>query len=345
MTDSASVVGAPPRAAEGRTRPLNRAWLALLLLSALALPFLAGSYALFMATQLMIFAIAVIGLNLVVVNGGQISLGHGAFFAAGAYIMALLLNQTPLPHVLVVVIAGLLCFGAGWLFAKPALRLSGPYLALATFALAVTTPQFLKLEALRQYTGGSQGLSVTTPFFANRAGITFEQWLYWLSLLVVVLAFVLARNITVGRTGRAIAAVREHPIAASAMGVPIARYSTALFAVSAALAGVAGSLAALLTQFVSPDSFSVLLSMSFIVACITGGSVGIAGPMLGAAFIVLAPNVVEKINPSAPGALYGVLLILCAIFLPQGASGSLRLGFARIRQHLLRARSNNDEFT
>ncbi len=178
-------------------------------------------YVVFQLTQLVVYAIAILGLNLLVGFSGQISLGHGAFYALGAYTAATALGAH-VPYWLAPPLAGAVGFGAGYLFGRPAARLDSLYLALATFALAVVTPQLLRHDRLAPWTGGSQGVVLDRPT-SPLAFLDDDQWLLAFSLIVAVVLFVLAWNLVRGRTGRALIAVRDQPIAAAAMGIDVAR--------------------------------------------------------------------------------------------------------------------------
>ncbi|MBV9628877.1 MAG: branched-chain amino acid ABC transporter permease, partial [Xanthobacteraceae bacterium] len=190
------------------TRLIRVAALVALLVIALAIPFVASSYRLLQFTMVIIYSIALLGLNILTGFNGQISLGHGAFYAIGAYTTAILLERTGIPYWGAIPISGVVCLIAGFLFGLPALRLEGHYLALSTFALAVATPQLLKFRALEPWTGGVQGTYVS-PFSAP-FGLPFawDQWLYMVALMFAIALFVLARNLLRGNTGTAIIAVR-----------------------------------------------------------------------------------------------------------------------------------------
>jgi branched-chain amino acid transport system permease protein len=182
---------------------------------ALVLPFTLSNFRLFQFSQVFIYAIALLGLNILTGYNGQISLGHGAFYAVGAYTTAIMIDQWSVPYGWTV--AGAVCLVAGFLFGIPALRLEGLYLALATFALALAVPQILKY--FEHWTGGSQGIVLSKPNPPWGLKLTPDQWLYFLCLAVLVLLFGLAANLLRGRTGRAIVAIRDNAIAAQSMGV------------------------------------------------------------------------------------------------------------------------------
>ena len=301
-----------------------RAGIALLLAAGCAAPFLVSSFHTFQLTQILVYSIALLGLNLLTGFSGQISLGHGAFYGIGAYTAAILLDHAWLPTWAAVPVAGLVCLVVGFGFGLPALRLEGPYLALATFALAIATPQILKHDALESWTGGVQGLYIEKPESPLSGLLDADQWLYFICLAFVVALYLAGWNLVRGRTGRALVAIRDHPIAAATMGIDTALYKSATFGVSAMYTGVAGALGALLTGFVSPDSFTVLVSINFIVGVVVGGIASIMGNFFGAAFIVILPNLASDVSEAAPWAIYGVTLMLLMILMPRGIAGVVR---------------------
>jgi branched-chain amino acid transport system permease protein len=288
------------------------------------LPFWMSSYHVFQLTMVIVYAIVLLGLNILTGFNGQISLGHGAFFAIGAYTTAILLDKTGIPYWATVPVAGAVCLVAGFLFGLPALRLEGLYLALATFALAVATPQLLKYRHVEAWTGGVQGITFPKPDPPPHVPLDSDQWLYFFCLLVAAPLFFVGWNLLRARTGRAIVAIRDHSMAAAAMGIDTAFYKTATFGVSAMYTGIAGALGALVTQFVAPDSFPIFLSLSFLVGIVVGGIASIPGAVFGAVFIEFVPNVADAISDAAPWAIYGVMLIGVMYVMPQGVAGLLR---------------------
>ena len=294
---------------------------------ALSLPLLVSNFRLFQFTQVGIYAIALLGLNMLTGYNGQISLGHGAFYAVGAYTTAIMIDRWQVPYPVTIVAAGVVCLVVGFLFGIPALRLEGLYLALATFALALAVPQILKY--FEHWTGGSQGIVLSKPAPPWGLKISPDQWLYLFTLAILLVLFVLARNLLAGRTGRAIVAIRDNPIAAQAMGVNTALYKSLTFGVSAAYTGVAGALSALAIAFVAPDSFDVFRSITFLVGIVIGGLASITGAIFGALFIQFVPNWAQDISKAAPWAIYGVFLIVFMYVMPRGIAGALRLAFAR----------------
>jgi branched-chain amino acid transport system permease protein len=300
------------------------------------LPFMMTGFRLFQFTQVFIYAIALLGLNILTGFNGQISLGHGAFYAVGAYTTAIMIDRWSVPFLLTLPVAGLLCLVVGFLFGIPALRLEGLYLALATFALALAVPQILKY--FEHWTGGSQGIVLSKPdppVFLGRADaplglkLTPDQWLYFVTLAVLVVLFVVAANLLAGRTGRALVAIRDNAIAAHAMGVNNALYKSLTFGVSAAYTGVAGALSAGAVAYVAPDTFNVFLSITFLVGIVIGGLASIAGALFGAFFIQFVPNWAQEISKAAPWAIYGIFLIVFMYVMPRGISGAIWLLWSR----------------
>lgn len=270
-----------------------------------------------------IYAVALLGLNVLTGYSGQISLGHGAFLAFGAYSAAILMNSAGAPYWVAILGAAVICLVLGFLFGLPALRLEGHYLALATFALAMATPQLLKHDVFAAWTGGVQGLSLNAPTAPFGLAIAPERWLYYLALATAVLAYVLAHNLMFGRTGRAVVALREHPAAASAMGINVPFYKAVAFGISAMYVGFAGAFSALAVQFISPDSFGMFLSITLLVGAVVGGVNSLSGALWGACFIQLVPNLAEQISKSAPWTVYGLVLLALVYLAPSGFSGIL----------------------
>ncbi|MBM3396880.1 MAG: branched-chain amino acid ABC transporter permease, partial [Betaproteobacteria bacterium] len=235
-----------------------------------------------------------------------------------------------LPYWSTISVAGAICFGVGFAFGLPALRLSGHYLALATFALGVAMPQLLKYKHLEGWTGGVQGIVILKPEPPAGLPVTQDQWLYLFSLAIVVLLFFLAWNLLRGRVGRALVAIRDHPVAAEAMGVNIALYKTMTFGISALYTGVAGALGAIVVQFVAPDSFQSGLSISFLVGVVIGGVGSISGAIYGAIFIQFIPNIADQISKAAPWAIYGLFLLFFVYLMPFGVAGSIRLLWSKL---------------
>jgi len=308
------------------------AGLVVALAGAIALPWFISDYRSFQFTLAISYAIAVLGLNILTGYNGQFSLGHGAFYAIGAYTAAIMMSQADIAYYWTIPAAGLACLVAGFLFGLPALRLEGLYLALATFALSVATPQLLKYDAFSKWTGGVQGVTIIKPDPPFGLPVSQDQWLYYFSLAIMLVLFVCAWNLLRGRTGRALKAIRDNPIAASAMGVNTALYKSLTFGVSALYTGVAGALGAIAIQFVAPDTFNFFLSVTFLVGVVIGGLASIPGAVFGGLVIVFIPNFAEQVSKAAPWAIYGIFLILFMYFMPAGIWGFLRMLYARFRR-------------
>lgn len=300
-------------------RRLQLAVLVVLLGVAAWLPFYYVPFRVFQFTLLLVYAIAVLGLGLLTGFNGQISLGHGAFFAVGAYTAAILMAKAGWSYPLTLAPAAAITFLLGYGVGIPALRLHGLYLALVTLALAVVTPPILK--RFSDLTGGAMGLPVPKVTAPDWTGLANDQWLYLLVLLVAAFAFALAWSLVHSRIGRAMISIREDPRAAVTMGVELSRVKTLTFAWSAMYAGVAGALFTWVIGFVSPDSFTVVLSIQILAALVVGGLASIWGPLFGAGFLVFVPNVAEDINQAAPGIAFGALLIVVLFVAPGGIAG------------------------
>jgi branched-chain amino acid transport system permease protein len=314
--------------ASARHRQLKLVGLAALAVLAVAIPFLFGPYRVSQFTLALIYAVAVLGLNLLVGYSGQISLGHGAFFALGAYVGAILLDRTSVPHLLTVPAAALVCFAAGLALGLPALRLRGLYLALVTLALAIATPVLIK--RFDSLTGGSQGIAVDQPQAPAWSGLADDQFLYFLALLVAAPLFWVAAGMVRRDVGRALIAIRDDETAAKTMGVHLATFKTRAFGVSAAYAGVAGALFVFSNGFVAPESFTLVVSFSFLAAVVVGGLATVAGALFGALFIVFVPVWSSDVDEALSGVIYGAALIACMYVFRGGIVGLLRSAAARL---------------
>jgi branched-chain amino acid transport system permease protein len=298
---------------------------------ALVIPFVLKSFFVFQLTLVMVYGLAILGLNLLTGFNGQFSLGHSAFYGIGAYTAAILMEQLDLAYYWTLPCAGVVCFAVGFLFGLPALRLQGLYLALATFALATAMPQILKFQPLEPLTGGVQGIVILKPDPPHGVPLDADQWLYFFTLAVLLIMFAGAANLVKSRTGRAIMAIRDHPIAAETMGINTSLYKTLTFGVSALYTGVAGALGAIAIQFVAPDSFTFLLSVSLLVGLVVGGVGSIPGSLFGGVFVLFVPNIAERVSTGLAGAIYGVILLLVIYVMPSGAAGFVRFAAARLQ--------------
>src|SRR5579872_35037 len=314
VASEAAVEAVPKRAMTLGTRTS----LIILLLLILA-PMFVKNFIIFQLTMLLIYGLAVLALNILTGSSGQFSLGQSAFYAVGAYTSAILMELVGVNYALTLPAAGLICFVFGFLFGQPALRLSGVYLALATFALATAMPQFLKLGYFEHWTGGVQGLVVTKPDAPFGLPISQDMWLYYFTLVITIAIYIFSVNLLKSRSGRAFMAIRDNEIAASAMGIDVALYKTLAFGVSAGITGVAGGLGAIAVQFVAPDGYTITLAIGLFVGMVVGGVGWLPGSIVGSAFIIFVPNMAESVSKGLSGAVYGVLLFFVIFVVPHGA--------------------------
>jgi branched-chain amino acid transport system permease protein len=309
---------------------------ALIVVALLVLPFLVKNYRVFQFNLVLVYAVAILGLNILTGFNGQFSLGHGAFYAFGAYTAAILMDKFGVPYWGTLPVAFVVCFVFGFLIGFPALRLAGHFLALATFALAVAVPQLLKYKAIEGYTGGVQGIVLSKPqppfeFSLLGQPLSPDRWLYFFVLAASALMFLLAWNLLRGRVGRALIAIRDHPIAATAMGINLPVFKSLTFGTSAGFTGLAGAMGGIVVAFVSPDSFTVQLSIFLLVGLVVGGLASIPGAIFGGIFIQYVPNIADEISKSAPAAIYGVLLIGLMFLMPGGVMGGVHRAWARLK--------------
>ncbi len=328
MGNAVSRISVPDTEAARYFGVSSRAWnvFGIVLIVALAalLPFVVSNYRIFQFNLVLVYAIVLLGLNMLTGYNGQISLGHGAFYAIGAYSAAVLMDRFGWPYWATIPVAGVVCLISGFLFGLPALRLRGHHLALATFALGVAMPQLLKYKHLEEYTGGVQGIVIVKPAPPFGLPVNPDQWLYLFTLVITVAMFIFGRNLLRGRVGRALVAIRDHPIAAEAMGVNAALYKSLTFGVSALYTGVAGALGAIVVQFVAPDSFTAFVSIGFFIGIVVGGLASISGAIYGALFIQFVPNIADQISKAAPWAIYGAVLLLFIYLMPTGVAGLVK---------------------
>ena len=303
----------------GKSNALGRNVSLLILLVMLVVPLFVRNFVIFQITMVLIYGIAVLALNILTGGSGQFSLGQSAFYALGAYTSGILMEHLGVNYALTLPVAGMVCFAAGFLFRFPALRLSGIYLALATFALAVAMPQLLKLGIFEHWTGGVQGLVVTKPDAPFDLPISQDAWLYYFTLAVTLVIYITSIFLLKSRSGRAMMAIRDNEIAASAMGVDVSLYKTLAFGISAGITGIAGGLGAIAVQFVAPDSYTIQLAIALFLGMVVGGVGWLPGSFAGAAFIVFVPNLAEEISKGLSGAFFGVLLLVVIYLVPHGA--------------------------
>jgi len=249
----------------------------------IAVPYLVSDFITYQFTLAMSYAVAMLGLNVLTGYNGQFSVGHSAFFAVGAYTAAIMIEHAGLNPYSALVVAAMVSFLVGFLFGFPALRLEGLYLALATFAFAVATPQLLKFDAFEHWTGGVQGIFVPKPE-PIVAVWSQDQSLYYFTFLVMVFLMIVTWCILHSRSGRAMMAIRDNPIAARTMGVNLPMVKTTTFGISAMFAGIGGALFTYASEFVSPDTFNFFIAVYILVGSVVGGIVSIPGAIFGGLF-------------------------------------------------------------
>ena len=283
------------------------------------LPFGLSGYHQALGAKVATFFIAILGLDILTGYTGQISIGHGAFMAIGGYTTAVLSRDHHTNLVSTMLVAFAICFLCGLFVGLPALRLSGVYLALATFALAVSVPQIpLKFST---YLGGSSGV--------QSAKTVSHLWLYGVSWAAAAILFVLAWLILRGRTGRAFRAIRDSEVAAVSSGVKLPVYKTLAFGISAAFAGVAGSLFVLGTNgFAQPSEFGIILSLQILIGAAVAGLGSLWGVLVGALFVGLLPEISSSVpligSTHGQDVVFGLLVILVMLVLPTGVAGLLQ---------------------
>jgi branched-chain amino acid transport system permease protein len=302
-------------------------WYGLLLVVLVAIPGLLGEFYVGELGAVFIFAIAGVGLMLLVGYTGLISLGHAAFLGIGAYVNSVLLAQG-VPFLITLPVSGLFAAVCGAAIGRPTLRMSGLYLAIATLAFgSIVGTIFQKWTAV---TGGFDGFAVPTPYVF---GISVEgtTGIYYVSLVVLIFVVWLSLNILRSPIGRALMAIRDSEISAQSMGIHLARYKTMAFAISAGMTGLAGALFAHYVRYLAPDAFDVLLSVQFVTIVFVGGLGSIRGAILGALFVRLLPQFIAIIRDDLPfgigrmpglePSLFGLVLVLVILFQPGGING------------------------
>jgi branched-chain amino acid transport system permease protein len=293
-----------------------------------------------------VYFIAILGLNIVTGYTGQISLGHGAFMAIGAYTTAILVVDHGVRDLWTIPIAGLVAGLAGFLVGLPALRLSGLYLALVTFGLAVAMPDILSWGKLSSITKGGKGIQLfDNPHVMGRGfedvtflghTLTFNRAVYYLTWSIALVLLAGAWLLLRAAPGRSFRAVRDSEIAAASSGVNLAEYKTLAFAISAAYAGIAGSLLVIAVAFADPQTIPAKLSLILLVGAVVAGLGSLWGTLLGAAFIQFLPDAATHISTAqgVPDTVYGAALIVIVLLLPTGFAGGLRKALSPLTSRL-----------
>jgi branched-chain amino acid transport system permease protein len=284
-------------------------------IAVVVLPLYASAYTNRQLTLVVIYAVAILGLNLVTGYAGQVSLAQAAFFGVGAYATAIS-GRAGMPAIAALGVAILVPTLIGLIIGLPAARLKGMALAMVTIAASlIAVPLALKLDVL---TGGSQGMRVDFGGAPSWSGLLDDQWFYYVAIVVGAVMFLLARNMVSGKIGRGLALIRTNEVVATAMGVPVTRYKVWVFTLSASYAGVAGFLFAYCIRFVSPETLNFLLSIMMLASLVIGGLRSLLGPVLGAAFYVYIPQLAGTVSAEQSAFIYGVVLVLVLLFLPGG---------------------------
>jgi branched-chain amino acid transport system permease protein len=324
-------------------------FLALAVVLLLLTSFVFDAYTNYNVTEAAIYAISAAGLTVLTGVNGQISLGHGALMMIGAYTTSVLLRWHPdLPLALMLVASVATTGIAGAIVGIAGARLRGPYLAGATLALAVALPQVPSHFA--SVFGGNQGLSVTAPTPPAFLGANFapEQWLAWITLAAAVITFFVLANLVRGATGRRFRMVRDNEVAARLSGVDVARTQVLAYVISAACAGLAGSLFAYWVTVTSPSGFTLNLSLALLTAIVIGGLGSLSGAVLGSFILVYLPvwtgglasslNLSSNVANNVPLAIYGIVLIVAILAFPRGVAGGVASIIRGVRRMLRSSR-------
>jgi len=306
-----------------------RSWLAILTLAILLLPLFVTSYILYVCNTIFIFTVGAIGLNILTGFTGQISIGHGAFVAIGAYSSAIVATKLNLPFWVALPMGGLTAVLIGILFGLPSLRVKGLYLAIATLAAQfITDYTLVHWESL---TNGITGMYVPSP---HLFGLTFDNdtKFYYLLLAFAAAAVLTGRNLFRTKIGRALIAVRDRDIAANLIGISLLRYKLLAFSLSSFYAGIAGSLWGYYTNIITPEHFTIVLSIDYLAMIIIGGLGSILGTIFGVIFMTLLPEIltsasillkdtfgqVTTLLSAIKGLLFALAIILFLLFEPDG---------------------------
>ncbi len=302
----------------------------------LTIPFWGSGYLLSQLILIGIYGIAAIGLNVLVGNTGQISLGHSAFFGFGAFCSAYLSSSLGIPALISIPLAGVFTTAVGMIFGLPAARLKGLYLAIATLASQFILQDFF--ARAEWFTGGPYGSLAETPSLFG-LNIDSDQTYFYLVLFWLVVSIIAVANLMRSRDGRAFVAVRDHYLSAEIMGINLTKYRVLSFGVSSFFAGLGGALYGHYLGFVSGEGFTILLSIQFLAMIIIGGLGSVAGSILGTAFILLLPQVMEGLAsgvadifpamqqgvPYVKEMSVGAAIVLFLIFEPEGLIHRWRL--------------------
>jgi branched-chain amino acid transport system permease protein len=337
VTTSAERAAPSLPAAAARSRPLRWVAYAVVTIVLLAVPQFASPFTNLRLTLILVYGVAILGLDVLVGRAGQVSLGQSAFLGLGAYAAAYAFDRGWGPvaaFALAVALAGVVAV----LVAIPAVRLKGFAFGIITLALpAFAVPLANRLIDL---TGGSQGLGVVATTAPGWTGQADDQWRLYLVGIIAAVVFWGVRNLLDGRLGRALAAIRVNEAMAAATGVAVHRYKVLAFTVAGLCGGIAGWLYLVTEQFVSPAVLQLNLAVSLLVALVVGGTRSLLGALLGAAFFVLVPDLTDNISPGRSYLVNGICLLVVLFFFPRGLAGALRRLLARVRSRVRAARAD-----
>lgn len=296
----------------------------------LGLGFVADGFSLFQLAMALAYAVAIVGLVILTGLSGQPSLGHGAFFGIGAYAGSILVVHAGVPFPGGILAAGVVGFALGGVVGLAALRLRGAHLALATFALAVALPALVKLPGVSGLTGAEVGLRLPARLLGAPPVLGSDRWLLLLALVVWTVVSLLALNLVRSRTGRALVAIRDDPVVAAASGLPVVRLRLLAFALAAACAGMGGGLAAGIARYIAPESFTIVLSIGFLIGLVIGGLRSVPAALIGGLFMVFVPYLAEGFPRGMAGVVQGLAVATVVLAAPAGAAGfAARLALRR----------------
>jgi branched-chain amino acid transport system permease protein len=278
-------------------------------------PLASSPYTNYLLSLMAVYGVALLGLNIVMGYTGQVSLGQSAFLGLGAYIAAFGV-QNGLPVALVFLLCAIIPAVIGMLVALAAARLRGLALAMITIALPIIGIPLAR--RFSDFTGGSQGTTVSWLRAPEWAGLADDQWRYYVVVIIAVIAFILGRNLVRGRVGRAFAVVKENESVALAMGVSPYRYKVLAFTIASLFGGVAGFMYLGIVQFTSPETLSFFVSINLVAAMVIGGTASILGTILGAVYYVLVPVIAGQVNSSRTALISGAVLLAALFLLPGG---------------------------
>ncbi len=265
-----------------------------------------------------LYTLVAVGLTLFIGYAGQISLGHGAFYASGAYVSAILSTRFGLTPWISLPIAVIFTALWAWALGRPILRLRGHYLVMAT--LGINLVVYLLLVELEDLTGGLSGLPGIPPFCLGDFCLVTDRACYYFIWLVALLVVAGALRLEVSRAGRELKAIRASEAAAEALGLSVSRYKVATFVLSAALTALAGGLYAHYLSFISPRTFDIFYSIEVVTMVLVGGMGNIWGAVLGAAFLTPLPQLLDTFQ-EYKDVVYGLLLMFFLVFEPEGLCG------------------------